>query len=292
MSVDAVLQVQPPRSSTLAVSLRAIAGVPPSAVIGFLLIGIVVFATLLTPLLTAADPLALSRDVLQSPSAAHPMGTDDLGRDVFSRVLHGGRVSLTVGLFSALISLAFGMGIGMIAGFFGGAVDEVLMRVTEVFQILPRLIVAIVVVALLGASIVNIIVVIGCLAWPATARIIRSRVLVLRNEEFMSAAVMSGATWVRIIWRQVLPNVLPYFLVSSSLQIAAAVLSESFLSFLGLGDPSRPSWGLLLQQGQLYMQQAWWLTTFPGVALAMTILGLNLIGDGLSTSMKILGGHK
>jgi peptide/nickel transport system permease protein len=253
---------------------------PVSVLIGTLFLVLVVTGTLLAPLLTAADPLALGTATLRPPAWAHLMGTDDLGRDVFARVLYGGRISLLIGLFSALLSVCFGMTIGMTAGFFDGAVDEALMRITEVFQILPKVLVAVVVVSLIGGSLANEVLVIGLLSWPATARVIRGRVQVIRGEEFVAAAAMSGATQLRVIWRHVLPNVLSYFLVSTSLQIASAIMSESFLSFLGLGDPSHPSWGLLLQQGQLFLQQAWWLTTFPGIALAMTVLGLNLLGDG------------
>jgi peptide/nickel transport system permease protein len=138
-------------------------------------------------------------------------------------------------------------------------------------------------VALLGAGQLKIILVIGLLSWPGTARIVRSQVLVLRNEEFVLGAIMSGARWPRILGRHVLPNVLPYIIVSGALQTSAAILIESFLSFLGLGDPSHPSWGLLLKQAQLYLSSAWWMATFPGVALALTILGLNLFGDGLGS---------
>lgn len=264
---------------------------PPSAIIGMILIAIVVAGSLLAPLLTSASPIALSNDVLQAPSWAHPMGTDDLGRDNFARVLYGGRVSLSVGIFSGVVGIFFGMTVGMIAGYFGGAVDQILMRVSEVFQVLPRLIVVCIVVALLGTGFLKIVLIIGSLSWPATARIIRSRVLVLRGEDFVTAAVMSGATWPRLILRQILPNIMSFFLVSASLQVASAILSESILSFLALGDPTRPSWGFLLQQGQIFMQQAWWLTTFPGLALAMTILGLNLCGDGLG-SFTMLGARR
>jgi peptide/nickel transport system permease protein len=256
----------------------------PSAAMtfGVLLTGIVALGAVLAPWLTNADPLGLGTDILSAPSAAHPMGTDDLGRDLFARVLYGGRVSLGVGLFSGLLSVVFGTGIGLIAGFAGGMSDEVLMRVTEIFQVMPKLLAAVVVVSLVGSSLTNEVLVIGLLSWPATARVIRSRVQVLRGQDFIAAARMGGASPLRILWRNLLPNVSAFVLVSTSLQIASAIVSESFLSFLGLGDPGHPSWGLLLQQGQLFLEQAWWLTTLPGVALAMTVLGMNLLGDGLS----------
>ena len=236
--------------------------------------------------------MALSSDTLLEPAWAHPMGTDDLGRDELARVLYGGRASLVIGLFSALLSVILGMTIGMVAGFFGGAIDETLMRITEAFQILPKLLVAVVVVSLIGSGLTNEVLVIGLLSWPATARVIRGRVQVIRHEEFIAAAEMSGASWLRVLVRHVAPNVVSFLLVSASLQVASAIMSESFLSFLGLGDPAHPSWGLLLQQGQLFLSDAWWLTTFPGIALAMTILGLNLLGDGVSGSRIVAGSRR
>ena len=249
--------------------------------IGAALVLIVGIGVAFAPLLATADPMALSAVTLADPSWAHPFGTDDLGRDTFARVLYGGRVSLVIGLFSAALSVVLGMTIGMLAGFFGGTLDEVLMRITEAFQILPKLLVAVVVVALIGSGLTNEVLVIGLLSWPGTARVIRGRVQVIRHEEFIAAAEMSGASWPRILVRHVAPNVFAFLLVSASLQVASAIMSESFLSFLGLGDPDHPSWGFLLQQGQLFLDEAWWLTTFPGIALAMTILGLNLLGDGV-----------
>jgi peptide/nickel transport system permease protein len=254
---------------------------PAAGLVGGILVAIVVIGVIFAPLFTSTDPMALSPDTLLEPSWAHPLGTDDLGRDGLARVLYGGRVSLLIGLFSAALSVVLGMTIGMVAGFFGGALDEVLMRITEAFQILPKLLVAVVVVSLIGSGLANEVLVIGLLSWPVTARVIRGRVQVIRHEEFIAAAEMSGASWLRVLTRHVAPNVFSFLLVSASLQVASAIMSESFLSFLGLGDPSHPSWGLLLQQGQLFLNEAWWLTTFPGIALAMTILGLNLLGDGL-----------
>jgi peptide/nickel transport system permease protein len=254
-----------------------------SAVVGIGLISVPLLAALFAAFLTAADPMALSPVTLRPPSLAHLMGTDDLGRDVFARVLYGGRISLTVGLFSALIAVTIGTSVGAIAGFFGGRTDEILMRVTEMFQIVPRFLLAIVVLAILGAGQAKIIIIIGIMGWVGTARVVRAQLLVLRGEEFVLAATMGGASPARLLIRHVLPNVAPFIIVSGSLQTAGAILTESFLSFLGLGDPAHPSWGLLLQQAQLYLQQAWWMSAFPGIALSMTILGLNLMGDGLAS---------
>lgn len=262
---------------------RVSLGLNASALAGIALISVPLLAAVLAPLLTGADPLALSPETLRAPSPAHPMGTDDLGRDVYARVLYGGRMSLTVGLFSALIAISIGTSVGTISGYFGGRTDEILMRMTEMFQIIPRFLLAIVVIALLGGGQAKIIFVIGILSWTGTARVVRAQLLVLRGEEFVLAATMGGASPARMIIRHILPNVVPFIIVSGSLQTAAAILTESFLSFLGLGDPARPSWGLLLQQAQLYLQQAWWMSAFPGLALSMTILGLNLMGDGLAS---------
>lgn len=264
-------------------NLRTSFGISASLAVGIVLVAIPFLAAVLAPLLTGVDPLALSPQTLRPPSFAHPMGTDDLGRDVFARVLYGGRMSLTVGLFSAAITIFIGTSIGVVSGYFGGRTDEILMRMTEMFQIIPRFLLAIVVVALLGGGQFKIIFIIGILSWPGTARIIRAQLLVLRREEFVLAATMGGASPGRVIVRHVLPNVVPFIIISAALQTAGAILVESFLSFLGLGDPSRPSWGLLLQQAQLYLQQAWWMSAFPGFALSMTILGLNLMGDGLAS---------
>jgi peptide/nickel transport system permease protein len=263
--------------------LRALLTLNMSTYVGIGLVGIPLFAALLASFLTGADPMSLSAQTLRSPTLAHLMGTDDLGRDVFARVLYGGRISFMVGLFSALIAITIGTAVGLIAGYFEGRTDEILMRITEIFQIIPRFLLAIVVVALLGGGIVKIIVIIGILGWVGTARVVRAQLLVLRREEFVLAATLGGASSWRIITRHILPNVVPFIIISASLQTGGAILTESFLSFLGLGDPSRPSWGLLLQQAQLHLQQAWWMSTSPGVALSVTILGLNLIGDGLAS---------
>lgn len=255
---------------------------PAATLAGATIILAISLAVLLAPLLTQYEPMALVSGTLQPPSGQHPLGTDDLGRDVMARVLYGGRISLLVGIVSALISVLLGLLIGVVAGFSGGLIDEALMRLTEVFQILPRLLVAIVVVAMIGGGILNVIFVIGILSWPPTARLVRAQTLVLRREEFVSAAIMSGASYFRLIWKQILRNILPILLVSASMQVAVAILAEAALSFLGLGDPSFPSWGQMLQQSQGFLRQAWWMSFFPGCALALTIVGLNLVSDGFS----------
>jgi peptide/nickel transport system permease protein len=232
------------------------------------------------------DPLQLSPHKFIPPSAIHPMGTDDLGRDVLARVILGSQISLTVGFSSALIATVVGCAFGATAGYFGGWADEVLMRVAEVFQIVPRFLLAIVIVAVFGAGLNKIILVIGFLSWPGVARIVRAQFLILRDEEFVLAAETSGASTSRIIFRHILPNVASTVIVAAFLQMGAAILVESFLSFLGLGDPARPSWGMLLQQAQLYLRSAWWMTTFPGVALSLTIFSLNLLGDGLGSAQQ------
>ena len=254
-----------------------------SALLGLVGLLIVVAITILGRLFWHIDPLALGPDKFSSPSAQHIMGTDDLGRDVFARVVLGGQISLIVGVVSALIATALGCLIGAVAGYGGGMADELLMRGAEVFQVIPRFLLAIVIVALFGTGLVKIVLVIGFLSWPGAARIIRAQVMVIRREEFVLSAIMSGARTPRVLWRHILPSVSPYLIVTVFLQMGAAILVESFLSFLGLGDPSSPSWGLLLQQAQLYLRTAWWMTAFPGLALALTIFSLNLIGDGMGT---------
>ena len=195
-------------------------------------------------------------------------------------------MSLLVGALSASIAVLIGTSVGALSGYYGGKIDDVVMRVAEVFQIVPRFFLAVVVIALVGPSIWSVIVVLGVLSWPATARVVRSQMLVFRREEFVLAAIMGGASSSRVVWRHILPNLLPIMIVSASLQAGAAILLESFISFLGLGDPAYPSWGMLLQQGQLHLRTGWWISTAPGVALSATILGLNLLGDGLNDQQR------
>jgi len=228
------------------------------------------------------DPFATTNEALQAPSVRHPMGTDDLGRDILSQLLWGSRVSLSVGFVAGVLATAVGVLVGAVSGYRGGWLDDLLMRVTEVFMILPRLLLAVVAVALIGAGMWNTIFVIGGLAWPGMARLIRAEVMSLRSRDFVEAARSLGQPQWRIIAREILPNALPLVIVNASLEIGAAIILEAGLSFLGLGDPNRMSWGTILNNAQRFLEDAWWMSVFPGTAIFLTVLGFNFAGDALN----------
>lgn len=215
------------------------------------------------------------------PSLRHWFGTDDLGRDILSRVIYGGRVSLLVGVVVALTSALIAVVVGGVAGFFGRWLDDGLMRVTELTQVVPRFFLVILVAALFGNRAWLTALLLGLTFWPSTARLLRGQVLSLREREFVLAARALGATGVRVLWRHVMPHALPVVLVSASLQVGSAMLVEAGLSFLGLGDSSVVSWGAMLQAAQLFVRSAWWISVFPGMAILLTVLAANLVADGL-----------
>lgn len=228
------------------------------------------------------SPFTMTGDRFLAPGQGHVFGTDDLGRDMLSRVAHGARVSLSVGVAAALVSAVIGTVVGSAAGFFGGYVDEFLIRVAEAFQVVPQFFLAILIVALFGPSVNRIVLVIAILSWPSTARIVRAEFLKMRRLDFVAAARLAGAGNATLIFREILPNTLPPLIVNTSLQIAGAILTEASLSFLGLGDPEVVSWGQLLFSAQPFLRNAWWIAVFPGVAISVTALGFNLLGDGLN----------
>lgn len=256
-----------------------------AAVFGLICAGFFIIVALLAPLLAPFGMMELT-DSFQPPSGVHLLGTDSLGNDVLSNVIFGTRSSLMVGLCAVLTSSVIGITIGAISGFYGGKIDNILMRVTEMFQILPRFFLAIIIVALFGSSIWIIIFVIGILTWPITARLLRAEFLALNKREFVEAARALGMNNFDIIIREILPNALPPIIVNASLQVAGAILLEASLSFLGLGDPDVMSWGIMLHNAQEYFNQAWWMAVFPGLALFITTLGLNLVGDGLNDALN------
>ena len=232
--------------------------------------------------ISPAERGGLGADVTTPPGTAHIMGTDDLGRDVFHRFVHGARISLLIGAVAAVTSTLIGSAIGLVAGYRGGRSDDALMRFTESIQVVPRFFLALVVAVLLGASVLNVIIIIGLLSWPGIARLVRAETLSLREQEFVLAARAVGARDVRIMLRQILPNAIAPAVVAGTLLVSQAVLTESALSFLGLGDQNRPSWGSMLHQAQDYFRVAWWLSVFPGLGVVVASLGFNLLGDGLN----------
>lgn len=234
------------------------------------------------PWVSPYDPLALRPDTLRPPGAPYWFGTDDVGRDVLSGVLHGARVSLLVGLLSALGAVVIGVAVGVLAGYWRGRVDEVLMRVTEWVLVVPQFLIVLVVAAIFGADLGLVVAVLAAVSWPTTARLTRAQFLTLAEREFVTAARGLGASDKRIALRQILPNALAPIVVTASLQIPAAILAEASLRFLGLSDPSRLSWGAMLNQAQNFLQQSWWMAFFPGIAIFLTVLSFNLAGEALN----------
>jgi peptide/nickel transport system permease protein len=254
-----------------------------AGIAGLGLVALLVVVALTAPVTAPGDPHATSLLTLAPPGTpGHPLGTDNLGRDVASGVLWGSRVSLTVGLCAAATAVLLGILIGALGGFYGGWADALLGRVTELFQVIPRFVLALLVVALFGSGIWKLILVIGILSWPQAARVVRGQFLALRGAAYVDAARVLGLSGGRIIFSEILPNVLAPVVVIASLDVAGAILLEASLGFFGLGDPNLVSWGMMLNNAQAHLRQAWWMSLFPGLAISLAVLGFNLIGDGLN----------
>jgi peptide/nickel transport system permease protein len=257
------------------------------AVGGAVIVAAIFAVALLASALAPYDPAAIEVSAkLLAPQAGHLLGTDQLGRDVFSRMLLGSRISLTVGFIAVAISLIIGIFVGALAGFYGGVVDGVLMRFVDIMMCFPTFFLILTIVALLGPKIYNVMIVIGVTSWMGTARFVRAEFLSLRGRDFVTAATALGAGDSRIIFRHMLPNALAPVFVSATLDVATAILVEAGLSFLGFGvQPPAPSWGNILTEGRLYIFDAWWLTVFPGAAILLTVLAFNLFGEGLRDAL-------
>ncbi|MCA3261660.1 MAG: ABC transporter permease [Telmatospirillum sp.] len=251
-------------------------------VVGATLVAIVLLAILLAPVLTNGEPNRLAiRMRFRPPSGDFPFGTDNLGRDMFARVLYGGRLSLEIGLWVVVLNAVFGILLGALAGYFQ-RLDGPLMRLADALMAFPSVLLAIGIAAALGASATTAVIALAVVYIPRTARILRASVLVVRELDYVHASRAAGANDWHILFRHVLPNCMAPLLVQLSFVFAYAVLSEAVLSFLGLGaPPTVPSWGILIAEGRSYIREAWWLTVLPGTAIAITVLGLNLLGDGL-----------
>jgi peptide/nickel transport system permease protein len=257
----------------------------PLGLAGLIGAALFVLIAVVGPLLSPFDPLALRPETLQPPGAPYWFGTDDVGRDILSGVLYGARVSLLVGLLSALGAVVIGVAVGVLAGYCRGRVDAVLMRVTEWVLVVPQFLIVLVVAAIFGADLRLVVAVIAAVSWPTTARLTRAQFLALAEREFVTAARGLGSSDPRIALRQILPNALAPIVVTASLQIPAAILSEASLRFLGLSDPSRLSWGAMLNQAQNFLQQSWWMAFFPGIAIFLTVLSFNLAGEALNEAL-------
>jgi peptide/nickel transport system permease protein len=251
------------------------------------LVGIALIAAT-APLLFPGDPWDMVGQpfVLPGVDLQHPLGTDMMGRDLATGLAHGARVSLMIGLVATAMAVVIGVGIGAIAGYHGGRTDRWLMRLTELFQTLPPFIFAIVVVAILQPSVQTIVVAIGLVSWPSVARLVRGEFMALREREFVQASVAIGMSDLRIILTQILPNALPAIIVTGSLNVATAILLEAGLAFLGLGDPNVMSWGSIIGAGRDALRTAWYIAALPGVAILVTVLAINLVGEGLNDALN------
>ena len=259
----------------------------PSAIAGMAMLLIVLLVAIAGPWIWPADPFEIRTMPLSPPFSEEAwLGSDQLGRDVLTGIIHGGRATLMVGAFAALLSVCIGVTLGAMAGYYGGRVDALLMRVTEFFQVLPALLFAMVVVTLFSPSLVTVTLAIGSVSWPATARLTRAEFMRIRQLEFVRAESAIGARHGRIIWKVILPNALPPLVVSATLAVGAAILFEAGLSFLGLGDPNQMSWGLMIGSARQYVLSCWWAVAFPGAAIFVTVLAVSLIGDGLNDALN------
>ncbi|GGE21249.1 ABC transporter permease [Aureimonas endophytica] len=258
------------------------------AIVGLGILALVLLLCASAPFLFPRSPWSMVQRPFLPPFAnmAFPLGTDTMGRDIASALAHGAGTSLLVGLVSTLVSLLIGIPIGAAAGYFGGMVDDALMRFTEFFQSVPSFAFAIVLVAIFQPSLASIVAAIALVSWPPVARLLRGEVMALRSREYVEAAILSGQRSATVIWRQILPNTLSPIIVLSTMMVAAAILIESALSFMGLGDPNIMSWGYVIGAGRAVIRQAWWVSFFPGLMILLTVLALNLIGEGLNDALN------
>jgi peptide/nickel transport system permease protein len=257
-------------------------------VLGLGVFGAVAATAIVGPLLYRSDPWALATRPFLWPGdrQGFPLGSDSMGRDVLAGVIHGAWVSLLIGLTATATAVGIGTTIGAFAGYFRGWVDDALMRLTEVFQTIPNFIFVIVLVTIFRPSIRTIVLAIAIVSWPPIARLVRAEFLTLRRREFVQACIALGMSELRIIWRQILPNCLAPMIVLGSIMVATAILVEAGLAFLGLGDPNVMSWGKMIGDGRGSLRTAWYLSAIPGVAILLTVLSLNLVGEGLNDALN------
>ncbi len=259
----------------------------PLSLAGAIVVGGMLIMALLAPWISPYPPDKINlKEILQPPSKKHLLGTDELGRDLLSRIIWGSRVSLSVGFVAVGISCTIGLLLGLISGYFGGKVDNLIMRIVDIMLCFPTFFLILAIIAFTKPSITNIMVIIGLTSWMGVARLVRAEVLSVKERDFVLAALSIGCSTPRILFRHILPNVLSPVWVAATLGVAGAILVESSLSFLGLGvQPPTPSWGAIITAGKDNLEIAWWLTLFPGLAILITVLGYNLLGEGLRDAL-------
>ncbi|MEZ5713819.1 MAG: ABC transporter permease [Paracoccaceae bacterium] len=259
-----------------------------AALLGLVLFAIVVLMALTAGIVAPGDPLGRAGAPLTAPftNPETPLGTDQLGRDIFAGLFYGARISLLIGVVATLISIAIGIVIGALSGYFGGWVDDVLMRITEAFQTIPNFVLLLTLVAILGSKIEWITLAIGIVSWTAPARMVRAEFMSLRHREFVDAARNLGVSNASLIFREILPNALPPIIVYASVIMALSILLESALAFLGLGDPNYASWGNMIGQGRAVLRTAWYCAAIPGIAIVLTVLSFSLLGEGLNDALN------
>jgi peptide/nickel transport system permease protein len=258
----------------------------PRVLFGLAWLGLVVVAALLASFIAPPDPFAIVARPFVRPFEGAGLGTDSLGRSVWSGLVFGARTTLLIAVIATLGAVLLGGLVGALAGFYGGRIDDVLMRLTEFFQTIPSFIFAILLVAILSPSAMSVVIAIATVSWPPIARIVRGEVLGLRSREFVQASITLGEGDFAILFRQILPNALSPLIVTGSLLIATAILTESALSFLGLGAPNLMSWGFMIGAGRSFLRDAWWLVALPGIAILLTVLSINLVGEGLNDALN------
>ena len=260
----------------------------PAGVVGLLLTAFVGLVSLFSAVIAPGDPFLLGNPALQPPSAGHPFGTDNLGRDLFGAVVHGMRTSITVVVWVTVISALIGISVGAVAGYRAGFVDRALMRLTELFQVIPRFFLALLAMSLFEPTLRNLIIVLGLTSWTLLARVVRAETLSIRTREYVESARAAGGNDLRILLHHVLPNILPTAIVVISLGASRVILLEAGLAFLGLSDQDQMSLGFLINNAQQFLEQAWWMSVFPGVGIVLAVLGINLLADTLNDVLNPL----
>ena len=258
-----------------------------SAVFGLIILFLVILMAVIANWIYPDDPFRLAGKPMSSPGTnGFLLGSDTLGRDVASGIAHGAKTSILIGLLATIAAVFIGIIFGALAGYYGGVIDDALMRVTEIFQTIPSFVFAILLVAIMKPSIESIVIAITVVSWPAVARLVRGEFMSLKNREFVQACHTLGMNDSRIMMREILPNCLSPVIVIGSLMVATAILIESGLAFLGLGDPNIMSWGFQIGAGRTMLRSAWWVCTFPGIAILITVLAINLVGEGLNDAFN------